>query len=206
MFPRLPRSFYTRDDVVQLARELLGKYVFTRFGGELTGGRIVETEAYHGRDDIATQKHLAKGHARTQLLYREGGLLYIYAVYRIHHLFNIVTNREGLADTVLIRALQPTDGVATMLQRRQMTEVKRNLTAGPGVMTQSLGLSKAHFGTDLVTSPDVWLEDRHASVPDAQIVAGPRVGIPYAEEHIDLPWRFSVRDSPWVSPAKGGTR
>jgi DNA-3-methyladenine glycosylase len=197
----LPRSFYTRPDVVSISRELLGKYLFTQIDGIRTGGVVVETEAYAGTGDRACHAHLNRRTKRTEIMYQEGGVAYVYLVYGLHALFNIITNEEGQADAVLIRAIEPTEGVEEMLLRRKLPAPRPNLTAGPGVMSQALGISTRHYGTDL-TGPEIWLEDRGVVVPEEQVLASPRVGIDYAGEDAGLPWRFRVRRSKWTSRAK----
>ncbi|UPL48509.1 DNA-3-methyladenine glycosylase [Hymenobacter sublimis] len=198
---KLPAEFYRRPDPVLIAREMLGKYVFTRINGVLTGGRIVETEAYAHINDQACHSHLGRYTARTRVMYEPGGVAYTYLIYGRYVLFNIITNEAGKADAVLIRGLEPTEGIPEMLLRRGMTEVRRNLTGGPGLLTQALGLTTAHYGLP-VTGDVVWLEDRGDVVPEDHITASPRVGIDYAGEDAALPWRFRLKGNPWTSPAR----
>ncbi|WP_068838100.1 DNA-3-methyladenine glycosylase [Pontibacter akesuensis] len=198
---KLPKSFYTRPDVVHLAQELLGKYVYTCVNGMLTGGMIVETEAYSGQNDKACHAHLNRRTKRTEIMYHEGGVAYVYLVYGIYHLFNIITNTEGNADAVLVRAIEPEVGVEEMLLRRGMASIKPNLTAGPGVLSIALGIDKKLYGADL-TGSTIWLEDKGITIPPEQIVSGPRIGIDYAEEDALLPWRFWVKGNKWVSKKK----
>lgn len=186
---------------MQLARELLGKYVYTNIDGVLTGGMIVETEAYSGENDMACHAHLNRRTKRTEIMYSEGGVAYVYLVYGIYHLFNIITNQANRADAVLIRAIEPTEGIAEMMLRRQHESIKPNLTAGPGVMSIALGISKKHYGTDL-TGETIWLEDKSITIPEQSIAAGPRIGIDYAGEDAKLPWRFWVKGNKWVSRKK----
>lgn len=195
---KLTKSFYTRPDVVQLAHELLGKYVYTCVDGMLTGGMIVETEAYSGENDKACHAHLQRRTQRTEIMYAEGGVAYVYLVYGIHHLFNIITNQQGSADAVLVRAIEPEVGVEEMLLRRNMQQLKPNLTAGPGVLSQALGINKKLYGADL-TGSTIWLEDKNVVFSPEKIAAGPRIGIDYAGEDALLPWRFWVKDCKWVS-------
>ncbi|RIJ36735.1 DNA-3-methyladenine glycosylase [Pontibacter oryzae] len=195
---KLTKSFYTRPDVVQLAQELLGKYVYTCVDGMLTGGMIVETEAYSGENDKACHAHLQRRTQRTEIMYAEGGVAYVYLVYGMHHLFNIITNQQGSADAVLVRAIEPEVGIEEMQLRRNMQQLKPNLTAGPGVLSQALGINKKLYGTDL-TGSTIWLEDKNVVLPPESIAAGPRIGIDYAGEDALLPWRFWVKESKWVS-------
>lgn len=198
---KLPREFYTRPDVVHIGKELLGKYLFTYIDGVLTGGKIVETEAYCGENDLACHAHLGRRTTRTEIMYHEGGVAYVYLIYGIYALFNIITNVAGKADAVLIRAIEPTEGIPEMLLRRNQTKISAKLTAGPGLLTISLGIKTAHYATDL-TGNSIWLEDQGINVPADQIIASPRVGVAYAGEDAFLPWRFRIRNNPWTSPAK----
>ncbi|MCC2548288.1 DNA-3-methyladenine glycosylase [Hymenobacter sp. BT175] len=198
---KIPAAYYQRPDVVQIARELLGKYLFTSIGGVLTGGRIVETEAYAHINDQACHSHLGRFTKRTSIMYEAGGVAYCYLIYGRYTLFNIITNEAGKADAVLIRGLEPTEGLAEMQLRRGLAAPARNLTAGPGLLTQALGITTAHYGTD-VTGDLIWLEDRNETLPPELVTASPRVGIDYAGSDAALPWRFRVKGSPWVSPAR----
>jgi DNA-3-methyladenine glycosylase len=198
---KLSLEFYRRSNPVEIARELIGKHLFTRINGVLTGGRIVETEAYAHINDQACHSHLGRYTARTKVMYEPGGVAYTYLIYGRYVLFNIITNEAGKADAVLIRGLEPTEGIPEMLLRRGLTTVQRNLTAGPGLLTQALGITTAHYGTDL-TGDLIWMEDRSEQVPHDDIIASPRVGIDYAGDDVSLPWRFRLKGSKWVSPAK----
>ncbi|WP_100337662.1 DNA-3-methyladenine glycosylase [Hymenobacter chitinivorans] len=198
---KLPLPFYQRPDVVQIARDLIGKYLFSTVDGILTGGRIVETEAYAHINDQACHSHLGRYTARTKVMYEAGGVAYTYLIYGRYVLFNIITNEAGKADAVLIRGLEPTEGLPEMLLRRGLTKSARNLTGGPGLLTQALGITTKHYGTDL-TGNLIWMEDRQEPVPADQILASPRVGIDYAGLDAALPWRFRLQGSPWTSPAR----
>ena len=193
---RLPLDFYTRADVVQIAKDLVGKYVFTSFDEVLTGGRIVETEAYSGRFDKACHAY-TKRTRRTEVMYGEGGVAYVYLCYGIHHMFNIVTNQTGLADAVLVRAIQPVAGLSTIIKRRG-GDKKYALTKGPGSTGQALGFHTTQTGTSLVNSDLMWLaHDPDLGAPE--LVTDRRVGVDYAEADALLPWRFFEKDSKWVS-------
>jgi len=198
---KLSQSFYTRPDVVQISKELLGKYLFTQIDGILTGGRIVETEAYSGENDLACHSHSGRRTARTEIMYHTGGVAYTYLIYGIYTLFNIITNQAEYADAVLIRAIEPTEGFPEMLLRRNHTKVTSRLTAGPGLLTIALGITTKHYGTNL-TGDLIWLEDRNEPVAEEQIIASPRVGVAYAGTDALLPWRFRLKNSKWTSPAK----
>jgi DNA-3-methyladenine glycosylase len=198
---KLQKSFYTRTDVVQVAQELLGKYLFTNLNGIVTGGKIVETEAYAGEGDRACHAHMNRRTNRTEIMYHEGGVAYVYLVYGIYNLFNIITNQQNKADAVLVRAIEPIIGLEEMLLRRNMASIKPNLTAGPGVMSMALGINKKLYGADL-TGNLVWLEDRGEQVLSEAIGIGPRIGIDYAGDDALLPWRFWIKGSKWVSRKK----
>ncbi|WP_242926649.1 DNA-3-methyladenine glycosylase [Pontibacter vulgaris] len=198
---KLPASFYTRPDVVQIAQGLLGKYLYTSVDGMLTGGMIVETEAYSGENDRACHAHMNRRTQRTEIMYQEGGVAYVYLVYGMYNLFNIITNVEGKADAVLIRAIEPETGVEEMLLRRNMASIKPNLTAGPGVLSIALGINRKHYGEDL-TGNTIWVEDKGLKVPAESIAIGPRIGVEYAGEDALLPWRFWLKGNKWVSRKK----
>ena len=195
---KLPKEFYTRHHVVELAQELIGKYLYTNIDGILTGGMIVETEAYAGENDRACHAHLSRRTKRTEIMYHEGGVAYVYLVYGIYHLFNIITNEKDKADAVLVRAIEPEVGIEEMLLRRNMAAVKPNLTAGPGVLSIAMGIDKKLYGADL-TGDTIWLEDKGIIFSEEQIAAGPRIGIDYAGEDAKLPWRCWVKGNKWVS-------
>jgi DNA-3-methyladenine glycosylase len=198
----LPLAFFQRPDVLLIARELLGKHVFTRIDGELTGGRIVETEAYRHEGDPSITLHLQRKARQARALYQPGGHAYLYTVYRVHTLFNITANDAAHPDAVLIRAIEPLEGIAIMQRRRGLAKLARNLSAGPGVLSQALGLTPALNG-ELVAGPQIWFEDAGEVIADENVLASSRVGLEYAgEEAVALPWRFRVKDSKWTSPAK----
>ncbi len=198
VFNKLTRDFYEREPATLVARELIGKYLFSSLEGKLTAGRIVETEAYDGRKDKACHAFL-KRTRRTEVMYEKGGLTYVYLCYGIHHLFNIVTNRKGFADAVLIRAIEPVYGIEVMKSRRDKTNIQ-NLGNGPGILTQSLSISKDLTGMDLVDSP-LWISEL-GDDSKPKILEDRRIGVDYAEEDALLPWRFLEADSRWVSRKK----
>ena len=185
----LKPEFYQRPDVVQIARELLGKGLFTCINGELTGGLIVETEAYAGVNDRASHTFNNRRTKRTEAMYGPGGIAYVYMCYGIHCLLNAVTNVEGVAQAVLIRALMPTHGIETMLQRRKKRKLDETLAGGPGALCQALGITMAQYGTSL-TGPDVWICDVGTKGQD--IAATPRIGVDYAGDDAKLPYRFII--------------
>jgi len=197
---KLSADFYQRDDVLLISRELLGKVLCTQFAGDLTSGIIVETEAYAGVTDKASHAYGGRRTKRTETMYAKGGSAYVYLCYGIHHLFNIVTNKENIPHAVLIRAIQPQDGIKIMLQRRNKKKEDQSLTAGPGSLTQALGITVKDSGTLLMDNL-IWLEDQNIQINNQDILATPRVGVQYAGKDAQNPWRFQVENSPWVSPA-----
>ena len=196
---RPDRSFFTDSDVVTLSKRLLGCHLCTRIDGKITSGRIVETEAYRGRDDKACHAFNYKRTKRTETMFMEGGHAYVYLCYGIHNLFNIVVNVEGEPDAILIRALEPIEGVDEMLLRRKINKIKPQLTAGPGVLSKAMGIDKSMNNVDLtaIDSP-VWIELKEPIEAD-NIISGPRIGINYAEECIEWPWRFCIKNNDYLS-------
>jgi len=199
----LPPDFYTRTDVVQVARDLLGKVLVTAFDGQMTAGRITETEAYRAPDDRASHAWNNRRTARTETMFQEGGRAYVYLCYGIHHMFNVVTAPENAAHAVLIRAVEPIEGLEVMMERRGRTASGRQrlpaLTTGPGALSQALGLSTKWNGQHLL-APDtpVWIEDRGCELTSQDIAIGKRIGVDYAGECAEWPWRFWIKDSPFV--------
>ncbi len=207
---RLPRDFYTRTDVVQVARDLLGKVLVTEFDGHRTAVRITETEAYRAPDDRASHAWNNRRTTRTEVMFREGGCAYVYLCYGIHHLFNVVTAEEGMAHAVLIRAAEPLEGLDIMIQRRQLKSARSSgskpavaLTTGPGALSQALDLNIGWTGQSLLI-PDspVWIEDRDRPEFRHEIKSGKRIGVDYAGECAEWPWRFWLAGSPYVKRLK----
>lgn len=194
LYEKLPRSFYLRTDVVTIAKELLGKALVTQIDGAVTAGKIVETEAYCGRGDKACHAN-GKRTPRTEVMYGEGGHAYVYLCYGIHHLINVVTNKEGQADAVLIRALEPLEGHDIMTYRRNNTKAK--LASGPGTLSQAMGIDVSMTGTDLL-SDQIWIA-APASHEPFNILSGTRIGVDYAEEDALRPWRFIIEGNKYVS-------
>ncbi|MFH1968923.1 MAG: DNA-3-methyladenine glycosylase [Verrucomicrobiota bacterium] len=200
---KLPAAFFRRPDVVRISRDLLGQYLFTRIGGRtVTGGRIVETEAYAGATDRASHAYGNRRTRRTAVMYEAGGVAYVYLCYGLHALFNIITSVEGIPHAVLIRALEPTHGIPVMLKRRRKVRLSspkrfaqagldRTLTAGPGALAQALGITVRHSGQSLQGN-EIWLE-KGITIRPKQVVATTRVGVDYAGADAKLPWRFRVR-------------
>ena len=195
---KLPFSFYQDQDVNHLAVALLGKQLFTLIDGELTSGIIVETEAYKGVEDKASHAHGGRFTDRTKVMYEPGGTSYVYLCYGIHHLFNVVTAPQGTPHAVLVRGLEPVEGLDVMLRRRNMAALKPNLTAGPGALAKAMGIDRRLNAKDLL-GDEIWLADSGLLLPETSIVAAPRVGVDYAGDHALLPWRYYVKDNKFVS-------
>lgn len=197
---KLKKSFYTRPDVTLIARELLGKLLYTHLAGnEITGGIIVETEAYAGPEDRASHAYGNRRTRRTEIMFHEGGVAYVFLCYGMHALLNVVTNAADIPHAVLIRALEPLRGVDTMIRRRHRSALDCRLTSGPASLTRALGIDVSHNGTAL-TGRRIWIEDRDGATPSRRITASPRVGIPYAGPDAARPWRFRIKNSPWTRP------
>jgi DNA-3-methyladenine glycosylase len=195
---KLPESYYISSDVVALSKNLLGKYLFTCIDGLTTGGYIVETEAYNGVIDKASHAYGNRMTSRTKTMFMHGGIAYVYLCYGIHEMFNIVTSVEGQPHAILIRAIQPTEGLDVMLYRRNMSTLKPNITSGPGSVAKALGISRK-IDTFSLQGNTIWIEDRGLAFPDKDIAAVPRVGVSYAGEDALLPYRFYVKGNPYVS-------
>ncbi|HYK76451.1 MAG TPA: DNA-3-methyladenine glycosylase [Daejeonella sp.] len=195
---KLPHSFYQRNDAVLIARELLGKYVFTKVDGKLTGGIIVETEAYQGPEDRGSHAFNHRRTPRNEVMYQAGGVAYMYICYGIHDMLNVVTGMHGVSHAILIRAVEPVEGLGTMRERRKIYHQDHRLCQGPGSLAKALGLSKAHNGYDL-QSDLVWLEDREHAIEEKQIIASARVGMNFEGPYKTIPWRFYVKGNPNVS-------
>jgi len=194
----LPLSYYQNDDVVFLAKDLIGKKICTNINGQFTSAVITETEAYCGRNDKACHANNGKRTKRTEIMFQEGGKAYVYLCYGIHNLFNITTNIDGLADAILVRAVQPLDGKEIMLQRRNKTVFDKSLTSGPGILSKALGIDRSLYAASLV-GPSIWLEESPEKISSSQIVETTRIGVDYAGEDALRPWRFYLKNSEWVS-------
>lgn len=192
----LPRAFYMRPSVIVVARELLGKVLVSELGGMRTSGIITETEAYAGVDDRASHAFGGRRTARTEVMYAQGGTSYVYLCYGMHHLFNVVTHQRDVPHAVLIRAIEPLEGIELMQHRRKGRALR---TDGPAVLSQALSISTAHTNLDLVDGP-IRIEDRGYKPKPGCIITGPRIGVDYAGDDVLLPYRFRIapsRPSPW---------
>jgi DNA-3-methyladenine glycosylase len=196
----LPQSFYVRDDVVAVSRDLLGKVLCTDIDGRCTSMVITETEAYAGVTDKASHAYGDRRTRRTEPMYGPGGMAYVYLCYGIHHLFNVVTNVSGVPHAVLVRAGEPHSGLSTMLERRGKPHADRSLLAGPGSVARALGITTSLTGSSLLGGP-IRIEDHGLRVDEACVSAGPRVGVDYAGEDAGRPYRFRLESDAWVSSA-----
>ena len=194
---KLPESFYERTNVVKIARELLGKSLFTNVNGLLTVGKIVETEAYSWKER-GCHAYAGRLTQRNKIMFDAGGHAYVYLCYGMHNLFNVVTNKPGKAEAVLIRALEPQEGLDEMKRRRGDLKSQFHLTSGPGKLTKAMGIDRNFNGKYLLNN-DVWIEDIGEVVSNRHIVATQRIGIDYAGEDAKLPWRFIIRGNKWIS-------
>ncbi len=192
----LPSSFYTRENVVQVAKDLLGKVIVTKIDGVTTSGIITETEAYAGVTDKASHAYGGRRTNRTEVMFAKGGIAYVYLCYGIHHLFNVVTNVAGIPHAVLIRAIEPLKGINVMLQRRKKNTLQPQLTAGPGALSMALGIQTIHTGI-LLNKGTITLHDDCIDVAD--ITTTTRIGVGYAKEDALLPYRFYITGNRFVS-------
>lgn len=195
---KLPLSFYQREDVVHIARELLGKIVVTNINGRKTSGRIVETEAYMALVDRASHSFGGRRTRRNEHMYAPAGTAYVYICYGIHQMLNVVTNARDIPDAILIRAIEPMVGVDIMMHRTGKTLLDHTLTRGPGNVAKALGVFAHHSGAHLLDS-DIYLLDDGYQIYEDQLGISKRVGVEGAGEDAAQPYRFYVKDNPFVS-------
>jgi len=198
--PKLSSDFYQQENVVGVAKQLLGKLLFTNINGQLTGGIITETEAYDGIIDKACHAYGGRNTNRTATMYLAGGVTYVYLCYGIHHLLNVVTGMAGNPQAVLIRAIEPTVGIETMLLRRKMESLTPRITSGPGALSQALGIDRELNAKHLSTN-EIWIEDGKDYL-ESEIIATTRIGVAYAQEHALWPFRFYIKGNRYVSKPK----
>jgi len=198
----IPSSEYL-GDAFSLAKSLLGATLITNIGGKVCGGKIVELEVYIGADDRACHAYPNKKTPRNAVMFGPGGRAYVYFVYGMHHMFNIVVGDTGTANAILIRAIEPTIGIDVMMPRRRVappqrnSKIIRNLCNGPAKLTMALGITCKHNGYDLTRGDKIWIEPRTGAAP--RIVAGKRIGVDYAGPDAAHPWRFVIADSQFIS-------
>ena len=194
---KLDLGFLEDSDVVAIARKLIGTALVTNIDQKFTKGMIVETEAYCGASDRACHAFPNKRTTRTETMFGPPGYAYIYLCYGMHHLFNIVTNKSGSADAVLIRAIEPLEGENIMLERRGSKKVDKKLTGGPARLTVAQGINTRHNGTKL-DGDLIWLEE-YKLFKSNEIASSARIGVDYAGEDAKLPWRFTLKENKYLS-------
>ncbi len=194
---KLDRQFYTRD-LLLVANELLGKLLVKKEKGKILSGRIVEVEAYDGSFDEAAHTFIGKT-KRNEIMFNAGGYLYVYFTYGNHYCCNVVTGEAGKGTAILIRAIEPIEGISSMIKNRFGRNLlnekeKYNLTSGPGKVCQAMSINKKHYGIDL-TGDEIYLVDQPL-IDKHKVVISKRIGI---KKSVDLPWRFYIKDNPYVS-------
>jgi len=193
---KLLQSYYCNTDTLQLSKDILGKKITTNINREITSGIIVEAEAYLGINDKASHAYNYKKTDRTKTMYKKGGIAYVYLCYGMHYLFNIVCNLQDIPHAILIRAIEPLDGIDIMKQRRNIKDCY--LTNGPGKLSQALGITNKNNNQSL-TGNNIWLEDIDYKIADKNILSVPRIGVDYAGADAKLPYRFYIKNNKWVS-------
>jgi DNA-3-methyladenine glycosylase len=195
---KLPLDFYNRKNVVNIARELLGKIVVTNFDNQITSGRIVETEAYVALTDKASHSFKGRRTARNEQMYSAPATAYVYICYGMHQMFNIVTNEKEIPDAVLIRAVEPLQGIDIMLQRTGKLKADYTLTKGPGNVGKALGINKQHSGLHLLHD-EIYITDDEFFLEENVIGVSTRIGVESAGPDALLPYRFYMRGNKYVS-------
>jgi DNA-3-methyladenine glycosylase len=198
---KLSLDFYKRDTKT-VAKDLLGKLFVHKIDGKRIAGRIVETEAYLGVIDLAAHSYGGKRTERTSTMFMGGGHAYVYLIYGMYFCMNVVTREQGIPEAVLIRALEPVEGLIEMRKRRTSARKDVDLTSGPGKLCGALGITREQNALRL-DGRELFIEDA-PPVKRSQIVASPRIGIDYAEHAADWPLRFSIRGNPYVSKPQPG--
>ncbi|MGY3053506.1 DNA-3-methyladenine glycosylase [Pedobacter sp. UYEF25] len=194
---KLNEAFYGREDTIEMARELIGKFVYTNLDGQKTGGMIVETEAYMGVTDSSCHSFNNRKSIKNASMFNKGGVAYMYICYGIHDMLNIVTGAEGDSQVILIRAIEPTIGIDVMKGRRGDIPINR-LAKGPGSLAKALGLNKSFDNASLLGNT-LWIEDQEVNIVDADIVTSARIGLGCPEPYLSVPWRFFLKGNKFVS-------
>jgi len=195
---KLANEFYQREDVLEISRELMGKIVVTRWNGKFTSGRIVECEAYAGPKDKASHAFGGRRTNRTEIMYAPGGVAYVYLCYGIHHMLNVVTNVKDTPHAILIRALEPVEGIKEMMRRTNKSIADNTLTRGPGNVCKALGIFTHHTGLSL-RSKELYIADDGFEYANSEVHQSPRIGVDYAGKDALLPYRFYVKGNPYIS-------
>ena len=196
---KLPKEFYRGSDTIAIAKKLLGKLLVTNFEGQYTSGIVTETEAYCGAEDRGSHAHNGRCTKRTAIMYESGGVSYVYLCYGIHCLFNVVTHIKNEPHAILIRAIQPVDGIEIMLERTGKNKFTPQLASGPGLVAQCLGIQLQHNGIDL-TSDKICIEEYKTN--SFKIIESARVGMNFDGLYKTIPWRFRIAGSKYTSKAK----
>ncbi len=199
---KLPIEFYQRKNVLQIAKELLGKVIVTKWDNIVTSARIVECEAYAGVIDKASHAYNARRTKRNEVMYSHGGFAYVYLCYGIHHLFNVVTNSEEVPHAILIRGGEPMKGIKEMLKRTGKKNLDNTLTRGPGNLSKALGIYTVHSGMSLLDKK-LFIADDGFRFKKKEISASPRIGVDYAGNHALWHYRFYIKGNPFVSGKPG---
>ena len=195
---KLPLSFYQQNDVVEIARQLVGKIVLTDFNGLTTSGRIVETEAYVALIDKASHSYNGRRTAKNEHMYAAAGTAYVYICYGMHQMLNVVTNDKDVPDAILIRAIEPLEGIDEMLKRTGKKQLDNTLTRGPGNLAKALGIFKQHSGLELMNSHiNIYSDDFY--ITNDLIGSSKRIGVESAGPDSLLPYRFYPRGNKYVS-------
>ena len=195
---KLPVSFYQRNNVLEIAKDLLGKLLVTKFDDITTSARMVEVEAYAGVNDKASHAVGGRRTERNEIMYAKGGFTYVYLCYGIHHLFNVVTNEKNIPHAILIRGVEPLKGINKMLERTGKEKLDKTLTRGPGNVSKALGIHTTHSGMSLL-SKEIFIADDGFIYSKKEIASSPRIGVDYAGDHALLPYRFYIKGNPFVS-------
>jgi DNA-3-methyladenine glycosylase len=196
---KLSFRFYDRNDVVKIARELLGCIIVTIIDGQKTSGRIVETEAYLAITDKASHSFGGRRTPKNEHMYCTAGTAYIYICYGMHQMLNVVTNKKDIPDAVLIRAIEPMSGIDIMQLRTGKSALKNTITKGPGNVGKALGVSKKYSGKNLLDDDISIYKDKESNIPDKLIGFSKRIGVESAGADALLPYRFYIRKNKFVS-------
>lgn len=195
---KLPLSFYTRKDVITIAKDLIGKILVTNFNGKVTSGMIVETEAYIAFTDKASHSFGGRRTQRNEHMYADAGTAYVYICYGLHHMMNVVTNKKNIPDAVLIRAVEPIDGIDIMLQRTGKKTPDATLTRGPGNVGKAMGIFKKHSGNHL-SGNEIYITYGNTAIENSPIDVSKRIGVEGAGKDALLPYRFYLKGNKYVS-------
>lgn len=195
---KLARSFYARDTHV-VAKDLLGKLLVRRWRGKEIIGRILEVESYIGEDDAACHARFGRT-KRNAIMFGEAGHAYVYLIYGMYHMLNVVTEKKGFPAAVLIRRVWPaelstTTSYGRLAERTEVSLAAASLLAGPGKLTRELVISRAQNGIDLVTSKQLLIVDDGFHITEGEVITSPRIGVEYAGEDALLPWRYELQSN-----------